>query len=157
MSRTLATPRSIFALLALTACSTAQPAPKVQSSPGVSVQASSNLAPRDACVATFRRQRACGDVFLPALVDARIRLDRPAGIAAKAQSDGRDALIAQARQEWAQDSTDPAIDATCDRMVGSVPPEAMQRIVEQAQTCLAQSDCGGFVSCILPVIEAQLK
>ena len=37
----------------------------------------------DTCVAFFTHQRECGDDFLPALVALRVRLDRPAGIAAQ--------------------------------------------------------------------------
>lgn len=109
------------------------------------------------CVRVFERQRECTDEFIPALVDARIRADVPAGIAARAEAGERDALIAEARGEWANDSKDEAIQATCSRIAGSLSPEQAQQAQESMSTCLATSACGEFVACIVPNIEKRLS
>ena len=101
------------------------------------------------CVQMFQRARACTDTYIPALVDARARHDQPAGIAEAVRND-RDGVIAQAKTEWASDSTDQAISETCSRIVadddGSLDPSA-------AQACLSQADCAGYTTCIMPVFE----
>jgi hypothetical protein len=104
-------------------------------------------------VATFERQRACTDQFIPALVDMRIRMDQPPGIAAKAKSSGRDALIAEAKTEWAEDSKDENIAQACTQITTKTPPEKLQQAVPQIKSCLAEAACDGFVSCLMPVIE----
>ena len=104
------------------------------------------------CVAVFERQRACTADFLPALVALRVRLDVPAGIAEEDRKGGRDALVAQAMEEWQRDSTDAAIAATCDRLAGA-DPEGVGR----ARECLDASACAAFTECILPVVEAHLR
>lgn len=117
------------------------PAPVVKSS----VEAPDG---QEVCVAAMRRQRECTDVFIPALVDARVRADRPAGIAAKDQEMGRAALVAGAREEWANDSTDEAIEATCGKAAGH--PE----MVEKAEACLAESACDAFSACTIDIISS---
>ena len=104
------------------------------------------------CVQAFQRQRTCTAEFIPALVAARVRNDKPPGIAAKDTEIGRAALVAQANEEWKTDSTDEAIDATCTRMAGQMPPEGQQRV----QQCLAADNCNAFVECLIPVIESHL-
>lgn len=107
------------------------------------------------CVAVFERQRTCTDEFIPALVDLRIRLDVPPGIAEAASSEGRDALVAQAMEEWKADSTDEAIAQTCSESLNA-PPEAQERMKQTANECLATDGCDAFVTCILPVLEQHL-
>jgi hypothetical protein len=102
------------------------------------------------CATVFERERACTDTFIPALVDARVALDLPAGIAARAKSEGRDALIAAARDEWAKDSQDTAIATTCDRVAGSA---RGADFAAAGEACAKQSDCGGFVACVIPVLR----
>jgi len=48
------------------------------------------------------------------------------------------------------DSTDAAIDQTCQRL------SADHDMVASAQQCLAQRECGAFVSCIAPLFEKHL-
>jgi hypothetical protein len=111
--------------------------------------------PRDTCVATFERQRECTDIYLPALVDARIANDVPAGIAAEAaEPGGRDALVATAQAEWANDSTDASISATCDGVLAEMPPEHVEAMVGQASQCLAAEGCQAFVDCVIPMTVA---
>jgi hypothetical protein len=111
--------------------------------------------PRDTCVAMFERQRACTDIYLPALVDARIANDRPAGIAARAaEPGGRDAMLATAQTEWANDSTDASISATCDDVLAKMPPEQSEGMMGQANQCLAADGCQAFVDCVIPMTVA---
>ena len=41
----------------------------------------------DACIKVFQRQRTCTEVFIPALVDLRVSLDKPKGFAARVKAD----------------------------------------------------------------------
>ncbi|MBL8951067.1 MAG: hypothetical protein JNK82_09840 [Myxococcaceae bacterium] len=132
----------LAAVLAVAACD-------APSSPEAAATQKAQLADaRGTCVKLFERQRACSAEFIPALVDVRRGLDKPAGIA-KAN---RDELIAAAFAEWKSDSTDEAIGNTCDRMAGKLPPPA----VETARGCIAAGPCGEFVTCVTPLVRAQL-
>jgi hypothetical protein len=104
---------------------------------------------KTACVQVFERQRTCTDAFIPALVDARRSVDRPAGIA---QVD-RAELLTQALAEWKDDSKDEAIDATCTKLVLTSKGAATSQM---AQSCLQLSDCGAFVQCVVPLIKPNL-
>ena len=158
---------TLLAILALGACAGSDnqaetantEAPSANTEAPTETSAAEEEAPdsKAGCVAVFARQRDCTDEFIPALVDARIRLDRPAGIAARASSEGRDALIAEALAEWAKDSQDAAIDLSCEKIVASVPAEALESMVEATGACLQESECGAFTTCVLPVIEGQLQ
>ncbi len=111
----------------------------------------------ETCSEIFVRQRDCTDLFIPALVDARIKADKPAGITARAAAEGRDAIIAEANGEWAEDSKDEAIAATCDKVVDSVPPEQAPKLQEAGDACLAEASCDAFVACVLPMLEARFE
>lgn len=102
------------------------------------------------CAQTFARARECTDDFIPALVDARAKLDQPPGIADFVKKD-RDAVIAQARQEWENDSKDEAIAATCQKL-----PDNAAELAAAAQVCLAKTDCKEFTACVMPIFEKQL-
>lgn len=142
----------LFALCSLAAaCGTTSDVPPVAPA---APQAASPPALQQQCVATMTRSRACTDQYVPTLVDARARLDRPSGIAAAVQSD-RDGVIAQARSEWIKDSTDEAIAERCQAIVAHLTPEA-QADVSSAQRCVAQADCGAFVACVMPIVEQHL-
>jgi hypothetical protein len=108
------------------------------------------------CVALFQRQRACTDVFLPALVDLRVKLNVPDGIAEWEKEEGRQALIDKAHTEWASDSTDPAIDAQCQKLVQD-PQAGSPQSIEAINQCLGESACGEFVDCTLPILQAHLE
>jgi len=108
----------------------------------------------DTCVAAFRRQRECTDTYIPALVDARVRADRPAGIAAKDKEVGRDALVAAALEEWKTDSTDAAIDQMCTKITDDELAGAPE-LVEQAKACLAESECAAFSACAIDLVASR--
>ena len=107
----------------------------------------------DTCVAAFNRQRECTDEFIPALVDARVRADKPAGIAAKDKEMGRDALVAGAREEWASDSTDEAIHATCTKITENQADGAPE-LIEKARACLRESECAAFSACAVEIASS---
>jgi hypothetical protein len=105
------------------------------------------------CEALFQREAACTDAFIPMLVDVRVKLDQPAGIAAKAhEAGGREALIAKARDEWKTDSLPESAARTCQKAAGQ--PAAL---VATARACLAaHSACDAFVACVQPLHEQML-
>jgi hypothetical protein len=106
------------------------------------------------CVQVFERSRTCTDDYIPALVDSRAKLDVPKGIAAEVKAD-RNAVIAQAKQEWAHDSTDPAIAQTCEHIAGQL-DDATAAQAPTARGCLTKASCGEYTACIMPVFEKHL-
>lgn len=108
----------------------------------------------DTCVAAFRRQRECGDTYIPALVDARVRADHPAGIAAKDKEIGRDALVAAAFEEWKADSTDEAIDRMCTQITDDELAGAPE-LVQKAKDCLAERECSAFSACAIDIVASR--
>jgi hypothetical protein len=108
----------------------------------------------DTCVAAFRRQRECTDTYIPALVDARVRADKPAGIAAKDKEIGRDALVAAAFEEWKVDSTDEAIDQMCTNIT-SGETSGLPEMLQWAEACLAKTDCAGFSACAVDIVASR--
>jgi hypothetical protein len=110
------------------------------------------------CRESFAKQRTCTDDFIPALVDARIELDLPAGIAAEGKKDGgRDALITTAKAEWAEDSKPEPVAANCKDMAGKVPAEQKAELMDAHTKCLAMSDCKAFVECVIPITKKMLS
>jgi hypothetical protein len=133
-----------LSLLALAACegAEAKPAPATAQK----TAAASANADHDLCVAIIQHARTCTDQYIPALVDARAAADHPAGIKAEVASN-RDGVIAQAKQEWATDSTDANIEAMCQR---PMPNADAQR--DSATACQAQTDCAAFSQCMVPIM-----
>jgi hypothetical protein len=151
----------ISVITLLTACAGAEAPPPRSPQPAAAVSAEEAAGSPAAemetlCVATFNRQRECTEEFIPALVDLRISLDLPAGIAESAVTEGRDALVEVARGEWAEDSKPEAIAATCSSMSSTMPPEQLERLAVSAKLCLAEADCAGFVDCIIPVMRQSM-
>ena len=137
-------------------CGSSEPAdtttPSVVAAPSPLVKSSGDD-PYDLCVATFERQRACTDAYIPALVDARVRADVPPGIAAADRERGRDALVAAAREEWKTDSTDDGIAATCKKVASDAPPA----LADEAKACLAQDDCSAFSTCAVDLAASRWR
>jgi hypothetical protein len=103
------------------------------------------------CVKLREKQRSCTADFIPALVDMRVKIDLPPGIAAAARTDGRDALVAKAHEEWKNDSTDASIAAMCEKM--PMPPGVTPAQRAAVAKCLSAPDCKAFVGCFLPILE----
>jgi len=146
MSRFLAL-GSLLALSALAACEGAEAKP----APASTAQKASTPAnpDHDLCVAIMTHSRTCTDQYIPALVDARAQADHPAGIKEEVAKD-RDGVIAQAKQEWANDSLDANIEKMCSQSM----PNA-DAIRADATACQAKADCGEFSACIVPIITQQ--
>jgi hypothetical protein len=111
--------------------------------------------PQTVCEAGFARQLACGDVFLPALVEMRIRNNVPAGITERASTpEGREALMATARTEFAADSQPEAVTAQChDIIANEIPADRLAAMTDELQACTAQADCAAFTACRVAIIE----
>jgi hypothetical protein len=103
------------------------------------------------CRDLMRRSRDCSAVFLPALVAERVRLDIPAGIAAHDAKMGRDALMSEALNEYADDSKDERIAATCAGVAAKLPADRGQRLVSAGEGCLTLDACEPFVACAVPI------
>lgn len=127
---------------ALVACT--EPEPRTSASPEQSTTPVSFV---EGCEAFFTKARECTNEYIPALVDLRIEYDKPAGIAAHAQTEGRDAVIAKAMEEWAEDSQPAAIRANCERLAPNVSPEHVESMRAAAEACVASTDCAAFGAC----------
>lgn len=139
--------------LAGSACSAseaASPPPASPATPAAQAQPASTDA-KAVCAQVFTRNRTCTAQYIPALVDLRAKHDVPAGIAAEVAAN-RDAVIAQASEEWATDSTDAAIDATCTKIAAGL-TAAEQADFGGLEACLAQADCGAYTTCVMPYFE----
>jgi hypothetical protein len=100
------------------------------------------------CVAIMSRTRACADIFVPALMRLRVRLDRPPGIAARYEAEGEDALMPVARAQFDRDWSDEAIADNCDDMEDRTEAER-EAILAPERACFAMPDCEQFVACDL--------
>jgi hypothetical protein len=103
------------------------------------------------CRSLMQRQRACGEPFIAALVEARVRADLPPGITRREQEIGREALLQEALSEWAEDSKDAAIAAVCDDIASKVTPAKDTQLRGATSECLAKQGCEAFVECAVPL------
>jgi hypothetical protein len=99
------------------------------------------------CRPFMQRMRACSETFIPALVEARVQRDDPPGLAAQDARIGREALVKEAFDEWANDSKDTAIDATCEHIAQAVAPARHGELRAAVGACMEQSGCDAFVPC----------
>ena len=135
--------------LATAACSTTDAAPAPVSPPKAQRASSDDF--MQLCTEVMTRNRTCTDTYIPALVDARAKYDKPPGIADKVRAD-RDGIIARAKEEWASDSTDDAIRETCTQIMAHLTDDD-RADAPKAHECLALSDCGAYTTCIMPQFE----
>jgi hypothetical protein len=110
-----------------------------------------------ACFEAMVRARECGDLYIPAWVDVRVRHDVPRGIASKDREMGRAALVAIAQREWAQDSQDGSLRSTCASMLENVPTEQLTDLSGATRACRAKVDCAEFVPCFVSLVEQTLQ
>lgn len=142
---------TILALTVLAAaCGSSPPAEKKTAAPSTAAADA-----KAGCVKLRLKQRECTSVFIPALVDMRVKVDIPPGIAAAAKTEGRDKLVAQAHGEWKNDSTDESIAAMCERM--PMPPGVTAAQREAVEKCMSVAECDAFVGCFLPVLEEIMR
>jgi hypothetical protein len=106
------------------------------------------------CKRIFARKATCADDYLPALLDLRIELNLPPGIGDEVKSQGRDAVLAIARSEFAKDSEPAKVDAVCESAATNAkqaPPERVDQLLEQGSKCEATSDCKAFSACVVVI------
>lgn len=158
-------------LLAAAACSNTDPGSEVQTidipaeqrqtTAEQALQAaaeSPELGTRQVCQRFMQRLRACGDTFIPALVEARVKGDDPPEIAALDARIGRAALVKQAFDEWANDSKDSAIEATCGHITDAVMASGRDgELRTGVDACMANAACDAFVPCAVPLNLARWK
>jgi hypothetical protein len=107
------------------------------------------------CVSSRTHERTCQAQFLPALVALRVRLDIPAGIAARDASE-HDALLAEANTEFTTDSTDENIAAQCAHM-RAVPSDDVDQWRVLLDPCSSMTDCAAFTECIIHFHEYRMQ
>ncbi|MFT3691640.1 MAG: hypothetical protein QM831_00780 [Kofleriaceae bacterium] len=134
-----------LALLFVAACTGAEAAPSTTSTPAAQKAQASQQSDHEMCVAVMQHARTCTDQYIPALVDARASVDQPPGIKDAVAQD-RAGVIAKANAEWATDQKDENISAACDHM-----PAMPDDLKAEAASCQAKTDCGQFVSCVIPL------
>ena len=145
-----------------TSSATAEPtsAPSAMPLPEPTATAAAGPSPEEmtkTCKAEFARQLECKDDFLGVLVDARIKLDLPAGIAAKGKTKaGRDKLLAEAKKEIVVDHAPDKADATCKAMAPMMPKEHAGEMMSMSEKCLAEKDCKAYAACEGPMIDMML-
>jgi len=161
---------AVGAALFLAACGSSEPAPaRPTAAPAPAADPTAAPAPAEAqaapvadgdaaatCRQAMTRMRECTDLFIPSLVGLRVELDVPAGIAAQDKAQGRDALVAQAKEEWKVDSTDEGIANQCTKMTGSMSADQLAQMIDAVKGCIAKVSCEQFVSCIEPVQRQHL-
>jgi hypothetical protein len=110
--------------------------------------------PKAVCVATMTRARECTDDYIPALVDARAQADVPPGIADAVKKD-RNAVIAEAKGEWATDSKDENIAGMCEKMAADM--VATPEELATAKDCNAKTDCKEYTACVMPLFAKHFR
>lgn len=118
--------------------------------------AAKELTLQEGCEAFFARARECRDPYLDQLVSVRIELDKPAGIAAKADAEGKEALVAKAHEEFEVDSAPAAVHELCTQIAASVPPEQVDAMRAEGERCMSIADCDGFATCSADLNRARI-
>jgi hypothetical protein len=109
------------------------------------------------CERFYVHQRRCVTEYLGALVDVRAEYDQPPGIAAHVKEAGRDAVIAEARVEWDRDTTPERTAMICQAMVEKTPPEHVERLLKDGETCEAITECGAFAKCAVDTERSYIQ
>jgi hypothetical protein len=141
--------------LVLAACSPA-PEPAPPPAPSASASAAAPASPHDICLVAMKKSRSCGDLFLPALMDARVKNDRPKGIAARFKAEGREKMLSIAREEFKTDYSDESIARHC-KELSEKPADVQERVIAGDRSCLAKTDCTEFVACDIGALDARWK
>jgi hypothetical protein len=141
-----------FALvLAVAACGGSSPEP-AKPSPQPAARTAADLVPM--CKRIFARKATCADDYLPVLLDLRVELNIPPGIGDKVKSEGRDAVLAIAHTELASDTEPSKVEALCETAATNAkqaPPERLDQLLAQGDTCEATADCKAFSACVVEI------
>jgi hypothetical protein len=106
------------------------------------------------CQRIFARKETCADDYLPLLLDLRIELNLPPGIGDEVKAQGREAALAVAHTELAQDTQPAKVDALCQGAAANAkkaPPERVDQLLAQGDRCEATPDCKAFSSCVVEI------
>jgi hypothetical protein len=103
------------------------------------------------CKRHWAHKVTCTDDYLPALLDLRVELNKPAGIGDEVKTQGRDAMLATARTEFARDSEPAKVEELCGMMATKMPPERVDQVLDQADKCEAAADCKAFATCAVAI------
>jgi hypothetical protein len=144
-----------FVLLFVTVAACGGPSSPAPSKPAAKPRDAAALGPM--CERYYVKQRSCASEYLSALLDVRIEYDMPSGIAARAKTDGRDAVLAEARVEWERDSAPAAVTAICQQMVDKTPPQHVERLLQQGEACEAVTECVAFAKCAVDTERVYIK
>jgi len=139
----------VLALASFAGCKKSEEAKAAPPAAAAKAQAGGDT--KQLCVDLFTRARTCTNDYIPALVDARAKYDKPPGIAEAVKKD-RNAVIQEALGEWKNDSTDASISATCDKIAADF-ANAPQSDIDLARSCLAKPDCATYTTCVMPIFE----
>ena len=134
---------SPFVVLFLAACGGSKPAPA--SAPAPAAHTAADLGPL--CRAHYAHEQTCADDYLSALLDLRVELNQPPGIADEAKSKGKPALVELARVEFEQDTAPEKVDAICDAMATKTPADQVEPLFKDGTHCAEMTDCKQFASC----------
>lgn len=111
----------------------------------------------EVCRASIAKAVECKDLFVPALVQSRVKFDDPAGIAAEgATPEGMQKLVATAHEEFAADSAPDRVEAQCGQMDANAAPE-LETMVTEMGKCLAKTACAEYVPCTITVHENMME
>jgi len=155
----LVLPLAVIAAAALSGCTTSRTCPAAPARPPATSGPVIDI--RTTCAMELKRQLKCMDTFVPMIVDTRIRLDLPRGIAARGKDEtGRAELIAIAKKEFVVDKAPERHKRICDgrqAVVEAMPPERLKALTAMGlDECLAEPDCQGFTKCQARVLEKML-
>jgi hypothetical protein len=130
----------IFAAMAAS-CGGSNP----KSAPAPAVHTAADLGPL--CRAHYAHEQTCADDYLGALIDLRVELDQPPGIAAEAKAKGKPAMVELARVELTRDTAPDKVDAICTAIATKTPPEQVDPLFDEGTHCAAMTDCKAFATC----------
>jgi len=115
---------------------------------------------RATCAAELKRTFECKERFVPMIVETRIKLDLPPGIAARGKDPaGRAGLVAIAHREFAADRAPDKHRAICEgrqAIVDAMPPARLQALRTTIRACPTTTDCQTFTRCMQPILERMI-
>ena len=104
------------------------------------------------CQRVFARKQACADDYLPVLLDLRIELNLPPGIADQVKAEGRDAALVRAHTELARDTQPENVNPLCEAAAEQAkksPPEHVDKLLALGARCEAAADCKAYAACVV--------
>jgi hypothetical protein len=106
------------------------------------------------CQRIFARKETCADDYLPVLLDLRIELNLPPGVADAVKAQGREAALAVAHTELARDTQPDRVNPLCEGAAANAkqaPPERAHQLLDLGARCEATADCKAFATCVVQI------